>query len=72
MAEQLPLPLGWEMRFTEQGVKYFVDHNTRITTFQGEGERNGREGGRDGQTDGRTEGGREGGREREERENQKG
>ena len=36
MAEQLPLPLGWEMRFTEQGVKYFVDHNSRTTTFQGE------------------------------------
>ena len=35
MADQLPLPLGWEMRFTEQGVKYFVDHNTRTTTFQG-------------------------------------
>ena len=35
MAEQLPLPLGWEMRYTEQGVKYFVDHNTRTTTFQG-------------------------------------
>ena len=35
MADQLPLPLGWEMRFTEQGVRYFVDHNTRTTTFQG-------------------------------------
>ena len=35
MAEQLPLPLGWEMRYTEQGVKYFVDHNSRTTTFQG-------------------------------------
>ena len=35
MAEQLPLPLGWEMRYTDQGVKYFVDHNTRTTTFQG-------------------------------------
>ena len=35
MADQLPLPLGWEMRFTEQGVKYFVDHNSRTTTFQG-------------------------------------
>ena len=28
-----PLPTGWEMRFTEEGVKYFVDHNTRSTTF---------------------------------------
>ena len=35
MADQLPLPLGWEMRFTEQRVKYFVDHNSRTTTFQG-------------------------------------
>ena len=24
-----PLPTGWEMRYTEEGVKYFVDHNTR-------------------------------------------
>jgi len=36
MVDQLPLPQGWEMRFTEQGVKYFVDHNTRTTTFQGD------------------------------------
>ena len=36
MADQLPLPLGWEQRTTDQGVKYFVDHNTRTTTFQGE------------------------------------
>ena len=35
MVDQLPLPQGWERRFTEQGVKYFVDHNTRTTTFQG-------------------------------------
>ena len=35
MADQIPLPLGWEMRYTEQGTKYFVDHNTRTTTFQG-------------------------------------
>ena len=39
MADQLPLPLGWEARYTEQGVQYFVDHNTRTTTFQGEGGR---------------------------------
>ena len=37
MADQLPLPAGWEVRHTEQGVQYFVDHNTRTTTFQGEG-----------------------------------
>ena len=24
-----PLPAGWEARFTEDGVRYFVDHNTR-------------------------------------------
>ena len=36
MAEQLPLPLGWEQRFTDQGVKYYVDHNNRTTTFQGD------------------------------------
>ena len=36
MADQLPLPLGWEMRYTEQGIQYFVDHNARTTSFQGE------------------------------------
>ena len=30
---QLPLPFGWEMRFTEQNVRYFIDHNSRTTTF---------------------------------------
>ena len=34
--KQAPLPPGWEMRYTEDGHKYFVDHNTRSTTFQGE------------------------------------
>ncbi len=28
-----PLPHGWEMRTTEDGSPYFVDHNTRTTTF---------------------------------------
>ena len=28
------LPEGWEMRYTGDGVRYFVDHNTRSTTFQ--------------------------------------
>lgn len=28
-----PLPEGWEMRFTEQGVPFFVDHNTKSTTY---------------------------------------
>ena len=59
MAEQLPLPMGWEIRFTEQGIKYFVDHNTRTTTFQGEHGRGGRGEGRGGR--GRMEGGSEAG-----------
>jgi len=29
-----PLPEGWEMRYTAEGVRYFVDHNTKSTTFQ--------------------------------------
>jgi atrophin-1 interacting protein 5 (WW domain-containing E3 ubiquitin protein ligase 1) len=28
-----PLPEGWEMRFTEQGVPFFIDHNTKSTTY---------------------------------------
>lgn len=28
-----PLPDGWEMRFTEQGVPFFIDHNTKSTTY---------------------------------------
>ncbi|KDQ51192.1 hypothetical protein JAAARDRAFT_534576 [Jaapia argillacea MUCL 33604] len=28
-----PLPAGWEMRLTSTGKIYFVDHNTRTTTF---------------------------------------
>ena len=28
-----PLPSGWEMRLTRQGRVYFVDHNTRTTTW---------------------------------------
>ena len=35
IVEQAPLPLGWEMRYTDDGHKYFVDHNTRSTTFKG-------------------------------------
>ena len=35
IVEQGPLPPGWEMRYTEDGYKYFVDHNTRSTTFNG-------------------------------------
>ena len=33
-ASNLPLPPGWEERYTGDGTKYFVDHNTRSTTFQ--------------------------------------
>ena len=28
-----PLPSGWEMRLTNTGRVYFVDHNTRTTTW---------------------------------------
>ncbi len=28
-----PLPSGWEMRMTSAGRIYFVDHNSRITTW---------------------------------------
>ncbi|KAK9768070.1 hypothetical protein K7432_001606 [Basidiobolus ranarum] len=28
-----PLPSGWEQRFTPEGRPYFVDHNTRTTTW---------------------------------------
>ena len=28
-----PLPEGWEMRFTEQGVPFFIDHSTKTTTY---------------------------------------
>ncbi|KAI8342036.1 E3 ubiquitin-protein ligase RSP5 [Chlamydoabsidia padenii] len=28
-----PLPAGWEMRTTTEGRPYFVDHNTRTTTW---------------------------------------
>jgi len=31
--QEEPLPNGWEMRFTDAGLRYFVDHNTRTTTF---------------------------------------
>ena len=27
------LPAGWEMRYTDEGAPYFVDHNTKSTTF---------------------------------------
>lgn len=33
-ADEPPLPPGWEIRYTDEGIRYFVDHNTRTTTFQ--------------------------------------
>lgn len=31
--DELPLPPGWEIRYTEDNKRYFVDHNTKTTTF---------------------------------------
>lgn len=28
------LPNGWEVRKTSDGIRYFVDHNTRTTSFE--------------------------------------
>ena len=36
IVEQAPLPLGWEMRCTNDGHEFFADHNTRSITFKGE------------------------------------
>ncbi|KAA0196243.1 WW domain Protein (E3 ubiquitin ligase), partial [Fasciolopsis buskii] len=33
MDETHPLPPGWEKRYTPQGQRFFIDHNTRTTTF---------------------------------------
>ncbi|TGZ69680.1 hypothetical protein CRM22_003589 [Opisthorchis felineus] len=33
MDETQPLPRGWEKRYTPQGQRFFIDHNTRTTTF---------------------------------------
>jgi atrophin-1 interacting protein 5 (WW domain-containing E3 ubiquitin protein ligase 1) len=30
----IPLPDGFEMRFTKEGKVYFLDHNAKTTTFQ--------------------------------------
>ena len=32
--EEEALPKGWEMRYTQESIRYFVDHNSRSTTFQ--------------------------------------
>lgn len=29
--EELPLPPNWAVEVTEDGVRYYVDHNTRCT-----------------------------------------
>nr|KAF6408461.1 WW domain containing E3 ubiquitin protein ligase 2 [Molossus molossus] len=34
MIQEPALPPGWEMKYTNEGVRYFVDHNTRTTTFK--------------------------------------
>ena len=31
--QEEPLLPGWEMRYTKDNMRYFVDHNTRTTTF---------------------------------------
>eukprot|EP00035_Acanthoeca_spectabilis_P013917 m.262511 g.262511 ORF g.262511 m.262511 type:complete len:1259 (+) comp16004_c1_seq1:143-3919(+) len=31
---EVPLPDGWEIRYTLGGVQFFVDHNTRSTTWE--------------------------------------
>ncbi|KAJ8911507.1 hypothetical protein NQ315_014432 [Exocentrus adspersus] len=33
-AESEPLPPGWEMRFDTYGRRYYVDHNTRSTSWE--------------------------------------
>ena len=35
MVDQLPLPPGWEIRFNDENKKYFIDHNTKTTTYKG-------------------------------------
>ncbi|KAG8188583.1 hypothetical protein JTE90_005940 [Oedothorax gibbosus] len=32
--EEEPLPVGWEVRFDQYSRKYYVDHNTRSTTWE--------------------------------------
>ncbi|CAB1313936.1 unnamed protein product, partial [Coregonus sp. 'balchen'] len=34
MIQEPPLPPGWEMKYTVEGVRYFVDHNSRTTSFK--------------------------------------
>ena len=32
--EEEPLAAGWEVRFDQYGRKYYVDHNTKSTTWE--------------------------------------
>jgi len=34
LIETLPLPEGWEIKYTKEGRRYFVDHNKKLTTYQ--------------------------------------
>jgi len=34
VAAEEPLPTGWEMRYSEEGMLYFVDHNTKTTSYK--------------------------------------
>jgi E3 ubiquitin-protein ligase NEDD4 len=34
VAEEKPLPGGWEFRLDVNGRKYYIDHNTRTTTWE--------------------------------------
>ncbi|XP_040265548.1 NEDD4-like E3 ubiquitin-protein ligase WWP2 [Bufo bufo] len=34
MIQEPALPPGWEMKYTNEGIRYFVDHNNRTTTFK--------------------------------------
>ena len=31
---EAPLPENWDMNTTEEGVRYFIDHKNKTTTFQ--------------------------------------
>lgn len=34
VADEQPLPAGWEMRFDQLGRRYYVDHTTKSTTWE--------------------------------------
>lgn len=33
LLNEKPLPEGWEMRFTVEGIPYYVDHKRKTTTY---------------------------------------